>query len=473
MRSRFGRSVVLALLVLAAVPLAAAAYLLDQVMSASDRVAAGEAELRKDALERARAAYRELFAARKAALREAADRLAREIDAIDPADAAAREARLARELEQDPRLKSVRLGAFEKSSAHPFPDEDFRELQVDEPGRLRLTYVTPRAPFRAFDALGDAESSEAGLAILHARLREIYQAVFLGAFVLAVGLALALGLILGRRLARRVTTLANATRAVGQGDLSPRIADDGKDELADLGRAFNQMVVELAESRERIRYLQKIGAWQEVARRLAHEIKNPLTPIQLAMQQLQSSYASANSDDKFKQVLAASSEIVAEEIGALRRLVDEFSAFAKLPAVQPVVVEAAALVDDFIRSYSDLPLTFTPPSAPVELSADRMLVKRALHNLTLNALEAGARTVALSIDPGGAIVVDDDGPGLPAELAERVFDPYVTTKEHGTGLGLAIVRKIALEHGGDVTVGRSPLGGARFTLTLGPRYDSR
>jgi nitrogen fixation/metabolism regulation signal transduction histidine kinase len=456
MRSRLGRTIAIVLLALAAVPLAAAAYLLEQVMSASGRVATGEADLRRDALEHARTAYRELFAERKVALREAGDRLAREVSAL-PANE--REARLAGELERDPRLESVELGGFSRRKS--LAADQWRELRVDEPDGLSLVYVTPRAPFVAFDALGDLESSEAGLRLLQDRLRTIYQAVFLGAFVLVVGITLAIGLLLGRRLSRRVSALDAATRAVGQGDLSARVTVDGRDELADLGRAFNQMVVELAESRDRISYLQKIGAWQEVARRLAHEIKNPLTPIQLAMQQLQSSFAGG--DDKFARALAASSEIVTEEIAGLRRLVDEFSAFAKLPAVQPSPVDAAALVDDFLRSYSDLKVEFAPPAEPVALVADRMLVKRALYNLVANAREAGAKNIRISVE-SGAIVVDDDGPGVPPDLP--LFDPYVTTKEHGTGLGLAIVRKIALEHGGDVTCGKSPQGGARFTLTL-------
>jgi nitrogen fixation/metabolism regulation signal transduction histidine kinase len=457
---KFGRTLVLILSLLAIVPLTAAVYLLEEVMSANDRVAAGEAELRKDALERARAAYRELFAAKKAALREAGDRLAHEIALLDVSQ---REARLAREVEQNPILKSAQFGGFHRDKA--VSGAEFRELVVDEPGGLTLVYVTPRAPFNAFSALGELEASEAGLSLLHARLRSIYRAVFLVSFVLVVGAALALGLFVGRRLTRRVTALASATRAVGQGDLSARVAVSGSDELADLARAFNQMVAELAESRDRIAYLQKIGAWQEVARRLAHEIKNPLTPIQLAMQQLQSSYhpVAVGGDEQFRQQLATSSEIVAEEIAGLGRLVDEFSAFARLPSVQPAPIDAASLIEDLQRSYPDLALDFIAAQHPITLIGDRLLLKRALHNLVKNAREAGAKTVRLSLE-GSAILVDDDGPGVPPSLA--LFDPYVTTKEHGTGLGLAIVRKIALEHGGDVTVEKSPLGGARFRLTL-------
>jgi two-component system nitrogen regulation sensor histidine kinase NtrY len=453
---KFGRTIVLILTLLAVLPLAAAVYLLDEVMSASDRVAAGEAELRKDALEKARAAYRELFAERKAGLHADADRLAQELSTLNET---AQRARLVAEVERNPQLEEARLGAFVRKKL--LTEGAFRELRVDEPGGLTLIYVTPRAPFAAFEALGEVEASESGLALLHERLRAIFRGVFLFAFVLVVAAALAVGLYVGRRLTRRVTALSAATRAVGHGDLSARVSVGGTDELADLARAFNQMVLELAESRDRISYLQKIGAWQEVARRLAHEIKNPLTPIQLAMQQLQSAYH--GDDEKYRQALAASSEIVGEEIAGLRRLVDEFSAFARLPSVQPAPVEAASLVEDFLRSYPDLGVDYAAPQQSPTVLADRMLIKRALYNLVENAREAGARKLQLTLE-GNAILLDDDGPGVPPELP--LFDPYVTTKEHGTGLGLAIVRKIALEHGGDVTVEKSPLGGARFRLIL-------
>jgi nitrogen fixation/metabolism regulation signal transduction histidine kinase len=444
---RVGRTIAIVLVMLAIVPLGAAVYLLDEVMGAADRVSAGEAKLRADALEKARAAYRELFAERKAALHEKADRLTKELATLD---GSRREDWLVRQIAADPALKSVKLGALEKSKF-----ADGRELRIDE-GELSLVYVTPRAPFDAFEQLGNLESSEAGLELVHTRLRGIYRAVFSLAFFFVVGVALTIGLILGRRLSRRIGSLAEATRAVGQGDLAARVSVEGKDELADLGRAFNQMVKELAENRDRISYLQKIGAWQEVARRLAHEIKNPLTPIQLAMQQLQSSYSGA--DEEFKKALATSNEIVAEEIGSLRRLVHEFSTFAKLPSVQKAPIAAATLIDDLVKSDPELQVGAVEK---IEVQADRMLLKQALYNLILNAREAGAKTVRISFD--GGFVVDDDGPGVPSL---PIFDPYVTTKEHGTGLGLAIVRKIALEHGGDVTVEKSPLGGARFKLRL-------
>jgi nitrogen fixation/metabolism regulation signal transduction histidine kinase len=238
------------------------------------------------------------------------------------------------------------------------------------------------------------------------------------------------------------------------------------------------MVGELGEARSRLEYLQKVSAWQEVARRLAHEIKNPLTPIQLVVQQLRSQYR--GNDATFRQLLDTAGDVLSEEIGAIRRLVDDFSAFAKLPKVEPSPVDLGALIEDFARAHPEWQphLGTEHPYHPVTAMCDRMLLRRVLTNLVENAVQASAdagRVPAVRISVSrdeevgtAAIYVDDNGPGVSSIDAARIFDPYFTTKEHGTGLGLAIVRKIVIDHGGDVTVSAAPapLRGARFSVKL-------
>jgi len=203
-----------------------------------------------------------------------------------------------------------------------------------------------------------------------------------------------------------------------------------------------------------------------VARRLAHEIKNPLTPIQLAVQELHRKYD--GDDEKFRRLLDEAHAIVAEEVAGLRRLVDAFRGFATLPRVEPKPLDLAVVVEDVAREQE---IGTGPPSGPVMISGDRLLLRRAIVNLVENARQAGARRVEVAWRCDGdraTIAVDDDGPGVPEVVRDRVFDPYVTTKEHGTGLGLAIVKKTMLEHGGEVRLcpEPSPLGGARFELSL-------
>jgi nitrogen fixation/metabolism regulation signal transduction histidine kinase len=280
------------------------------------------------------------------------------------------------------------------------------------------------------------------------------------------------------------------------------------------------MLIESAESRARIDYLQRVGAWQDMARRLAHEIKNPLTPILLAVEECHSRYprsASPSEDPdtaRFSRLLDTTQEIVREEIGTLRRLVGEFSAFARLPRAELVPAHVEALLADAAPTLENLgsASAFGPtgqsalvgdaapsssrPSRPVrvdvdpvlhrgsvappsvgELAVDRQLLRKALDNLVRNAVQAirgaksggNVRVSATALADGRiAIDVDDDGPGVPEAARERVFDPYFTTRTEGTGLGLAIVKKVVVEHAGSIACSTSPLGGARFRIVLPP-----
>jgi nitrogen fixation/metabolism regulation signal transduction histidine kinase len=276
---------------------------------------------------------------------------------------------------------------------------------------------------------------------------------------------------------KRVARLHRAARAVGAGDLSVRVAPKGKDELDQLGRAFDRMVAELAQARSRLEYLQKVSAWQEVARRLAHEIKNPLMPIQLAVQEIASKYP--GDDPAYRRLLDTATEILREEIAGLRRLVEDFSAFAKLPKVEPTPLDLVPLVEEIVRLQPEWQsFVKVETSGSVSAPCDKLLFRRVIANLVENALQAASGAgrepqVVIRVERRPerervAILVDDNGPGVPLAERQRVFDPYVTFRPGGTGLGLAIVRKIAIDHGGDVSAGEAPapLKGARFVVEL-------
>jgi two-component system, NtrC family, nitrogen regulation sensor histidine kinase NtrY len=245
--------------------------------------------------------------------------------------------------------------------------------------------------------------------------------------------------------------------------------------MAELGSALNTMLDDLEHARGQVEYLQRIGAWQDVARRLAHEIKNPLTPIQLAVQQTVSSYK--GDDVRFKKLLTDTREIVEEEIEGLRRLVDTFRTLGQLPKVEKAPIELTELVEELKLdpTYAQK-LELHPPEAPVTVRADKLLLKRVLANLVENGVHAGAEAgsdgkvvVTWRAERDSVtITVDDQGKGVDDANRDKIFEPYVTTKATGTGLGLAIARKIAIEHGGELSLapGRAPTGGARFIVSL-------
>ena len=224
---------------------------------------------------------------------------------------------------------------------------------------------------------------------------------------------------------------------------------------------------------------QRRAAWSDVARRIAHEIKNPLTPIQLATERLKRRYRTKVGDDAalFDELTST----IVRQVGALRKMVDEFSSFARLP--KPVFRDENAL--DLVRqavflqevAHQDIAFTFDTPEGEVPLSCDRHQFGQAMTNVLKNAVEAVearaaeegedfAGKIAVSIAPGEDVVdicVTDNGVGLPADR-DRIAEPYVTTREKGTGLGLAIVTKIVEEHGGEMSFAPAPGGGTQVIL---------
>jgi nitrogen fixation/metabolism regulation signal transduction histidine kinase len=392
-----------------------------------------------------------------------------------------------------------------RSRGRPLDDGTERKLEVrrslvdDEPGPVLV------ATF-AFDRRYERELGEAGgIRDAYAQLerkRTKVNSGYFEAFALLLGITViatvVLGFSLARGFTRRIGRLASAIDEVAAGNLEVRVPVTGSDELTELARGFNRMLGDMQQSRARIEYLRRIGAWQEMAQRLAHEIKNPLTPIQLAVQECHRKYAGR--DPRFRALLDTTLEIVEEEVGTLRRLVGTFSSFARLPHAElreaslrdflkecseQLVHLGADLTDDGPEEgivAHDVEVRWAVPGDPMLVAIDRQMLRRVLVNLVRNAVEAvrSARPEPRDGGPRGhvlvsaerradgvAIVVEDDGPGVPEPELDRVFDPYFTTKADGTGLGLAIVKKIVIEHNGSIVARRGvALGGAAFVVTL-------
>ncbi|MDI7268284.1 MAG: HAMP domain-containing sensor histidine kinase, partial [Myxococcota bacterium] len=371
-------------------------------------------------------------------------------------------------------------------------DADTPDAGMDAAG-LEAVFAVPRVLFAGLDALGEVLDHYKMLRGTDEAIRRrfvLVYAILFGAVLLA---ASGVSVWLARRLIRRLRTVTVATRQVAAGNLDVRVPSEGRDEIADLARSFNEMVSELRDSRDRIVYLQRVSAWQGLARRLAHEIKNPLTPIQLAIQEVAEKYV--GTDERYRKLLAAAREVIEEEVATLRRMTTEFSEFARLPKVQAAPAELRDFIDACEAAFSPtaaaagVETDWRKPPTGIVVAIDRQLMRRVVDNLVRNAVEAirgrGASrpvdpSVALAAAPAGRvevvagappgsrwaeIVIRDDGPGIPDDIREHLFEPHFTTKRTGTGLGLAIVKKIVLEHGGEISLEPSR-SGAAFRITL-------
>jgi two-component system, NtrC family, nitrogen regulation sensor histidine kinase NtrY len=234
------------------------------------------------------------------------------------------------------------------------------------------------------------------------------------------------------------------------------------------------MTAELAAQRERLVQTERVAAWRELARRLAHELKNPLFPLQLTVENL--SRARQLSEPEFDEVFQESTRTLGMEIANLKKIIGRFSDFSKMPRPQLERIDAADLVERVRALYAtacgeNVILQTHVADGPMPLDADPELLYRALSNLVLNAMDAmpNGGTVTISAKPAGSAIeltVGDTGEGLTPEECERLFTPYYTTKEHGTGLGLAIVQSIVADHAGTIAVESHAGSGAKFIISL-------
>jgi two-component system nitrogen regulation sensor histidine kinase NtrY len=318
-------------------------------------------------------------------------------------------------------------------------------------------------------------SSEAELAAVERRIAILAASV--------AGGGLLIGLLISwwaaSRVTRPVTQLAEGAQKVSRGDLATRVPVSGSGEVAELARSFNQMTEQLGEQRERLVQAERVAAWRELARRLAHELKNPLFPLQTTVENLQRA-RQQEMNGQFDEVFRESTGILLSEIDNLKKIIGRFSDFSKMP--QPEL--AATNVNDIVRNTAKLfesqfSAVGRPPitselhldDAVPPIQADSTLLRRAVENLVLNAMDAmpGGGVLMMRTKPqeGGVHVeVSDTGTGLTTEECDRLFTPYYTTKQHGTGLGLAIVQSVISDHGGRISVESEQGVGTSFHIFL-------
>jgi nitrogen fixation/metabolism regulation signal transduction histidine kinase len=305
---------------------------------------------------------------------------------------------------------------------------------------------------------------------LDLRRSDLMRSFFL-AFILIGALLVSIAVVTGIWISSRITSpisqVVAATAELGKGNLDYRLPlTKGGDEVSQLMGHFNQMAQKLKENQDRLIYLEKRAAWQQMARKIAHEIKNPLTPIQLTIQQLVDKYS--GSDEDYQQLLTECAQIIYEEIGSLRQLVTEFSEFGRLPELQLQTGNFNEILKEISTLYSQrVQLNLQGNLPTTDFDYDR--IRRVLINLVENAIQADPDDQPVMLESkitGQNIVlsVKDLGEGISPENLNRIFEPYYSTKKTGTGLGLAISSLIIEEHGGRISVQSVPGKGSTFIL---------
>jgi signal transduction histidine kinase len=314
--------------------------------------------------------------------------------------------------------------------------------------------------------------ARSGMVEAQQHIRAIAYGVASGGILLAI----AFSLWIAARVSRPIEQLAHAAEEVADGNWDVHVPERGRDEVAVLARSFNHMTAQLTTQREQLVQTERVAAWRELARRLAHELKNPLFPLQLTVENLIRSRALPESE--FDEVFRECTATLSAEIANLKTIIARFSDFSKLPKPELERIDAKHVLERVRSLYEGaqtrearIDFAMNVADSPMPLMVDPELLHRALSNLVLNAMDAvpNGGTLTLSAQPSAdkiEIRVADTGEGLTPEECERLFTPYYTTKQHGTGLGLAIVQSVVADHNGTIAIESHAGSGATFIITL-------
>jgi two-component system, NtrC family, nitrogen regulation sensor histidine kinase NtrY len=311
------------------------------------------------------------------------------------------------------------------------------------------------------------------------RNRIVMTSAAVAAGALLIGLLVSLWT--AARITRPVRELAEGAREVAAGRWETRIDVRGLDEIGQLGIAFNDMTRTLASQRDRLLQTERVAAWRELARRLAHELRNPLFPLQITVENLQR--AKQLDAKQFLEVFNESTATLKVELANLNAIVGRFSDFSKMQAPAFTRMDVNEALRNIIRLFEPQFNVVGKPTIAAEyflteplpeIDADPVLLHRAFQNLVLNALDVmpAGGTLTLRTSERGAnvlIEISDSGAGLTSEQCARLFTPYYTTKQQGTGLGLAIVQSIVSDHHGTISVSSEEGHGTTFRIELPKR----
>ena len=279
-------------------------------------------------------------------------------------------------------------------------------------------------------------------------------------------------------LVRPIVNLEKATRKVSSGDYSIRILTPPHDEMGSLVESFNSMVSELSSSRSQLAQSEKISTWKEIAQQLAHELRNPLTPIRLSTERLLKRYKE-HGVESVGEILEGATEAILNEVRKLDALLKGFSNFARLPSPVKESLDLGTLIENLVQTQTisnpGVRIHFDPPSESLRIFADPKQMESLMTNLVKNSMEAmnhrgeiiiSCTQVLKAQDNYFRLRIQDTGPGIPKEYKHNIFNPYFTTKKDGTGLGLSIVERIVFDHGGTIWFESETGSGTTFFIDI-------
>lgn len=373
------------------------------------------------------------------------------------------------------------------------PEQITKLAQVAENGQETSGFVqiTPekndRATVQAIPLKDDADKVAAVLLVGSSRkpLLDLQQQIKTTAIAVAgigILLAVAVSLWLAARFSRPIEQLASASREVAEGNWNVQVEAGPGSEMQQLAESFNTMTRQLIDQRDRLIQSERVAAWRELARRLAHELKNPLFPLQITVENLMRARELA--PQEFDEIFRESTSTLLAEITNLKAIIGRFSDFSKMPKPQLAYISVNELVRKAATLHSGqlgdpkkpIKLDLQLDGSLTEIPLDADLFHRVLSNLVLNAIDAMPEGGTLTIRTSAAgerarIEISDTGVGLTPEERERLFTPYYTTKQHGTGLGLAVVQSVVSDHRGTISVTGETGRGTTFIIDLPRSMD--
>jgi len=357
-------------------------------------------------------------------------------------------------------------------------EQAFSEIWLPSTDGAMVLIEFPLAPkvLAAKENLSRATAMYNSLALIKERVvrEEIIWVIASVAILLLAGIAIFSARLLARQISGPIEQLSSAMSRAATGDLAFQADIAARDEIATLVEAFNKMTHDLRNSREKLIASERLAAWREVARQVSHEIKNPLTPIHLALHRLRTRFEKAGADP---QVAKESFQSIDDELATLGRLAEEFSAFARLPEPKREPTDLNELIRLTARLYETTPErivihTDLQPDLPTKM-LDRDQMRGVLTNLLKNAAEAVqgqdiCEVTLRTLVAGEQIMLEvtDNGSGISPAALEKIFRPAFTTKREGAGLGLAMVKRIIEQHGGRIEVESTEGKGTTFRILL-------